>query len=275
MENIYYCYVYLDTRKPGTFEFEDLKFDYEPFYIGKGKNRRSHYHLIYVKRRIDQTFRHHFLRKIKKILEDKLEPEIIFLKRNISEKESYVLETSTIEKIGLSNLTNIFPGGKGGRHNKNFAGKKHSIEAKRKMSIAHKGKLNPMYGDKYFRSKEGSESFSTKTSGEKHHYFNAKRDDKTKEKISKSLMGFEWTDEEKKKRSRGMKKVWEQRKAENIKISNPGTSKKIKLYNAITSKEIILNSQRECSEFFNLDFRTIKKRIRKHEPINNYIISWI
>jgi hypothetical protein len=32
----YYVYAFLDKSKPGNFNYGDLKFDYEPFYIGKG-----------------------------------------------------------------------------------------------------------------------------------------------------------------------------------------------------------------------------------------------
>ena len=43
--NIYYVYAYLDPRKGGKFKYEDIEFDYEPFYIGKGKNSRMIRHL--------------------------------------------------------------------------------------------------------------------------------------------------------------------------------------------------------------------------------------
>jgi hypothetical protein len=44
-KNIYYVYVYLDPRKFGVFEYGSLKFDYEPFYVGKGTNKRMYAHL--------------------------------------------------------------------------------------------------------------------------------------------------------------------------------------------------------------------------------------
>ena len=43
--NIFYTYVYLDPRKPGCYECGEYKFDYEPFYVGKGHDIQYLSHL--------------------------------------------------------------------------------------------------------------------------------------------------------------------------------------------------------------------------------------
>ena len=35
--NIFYNYVYLDPRKSGDYNYDNLYFNYKPIYIGKGK----------------------------------------------------------------------------------------------------------------------------------------------------------------------------------------------------------------------------------------------
>ena len=43
--NKYYIYIYLDPRKPGNYKYNNLCFNYEPIYIGKGKGYRYRGHL--------------------------------------------------------------------------------------------------------------------------------------------------------------------------------------------------------------------------------------
>ena len=43
-DNRFYVYALLDPRKPGRYEYKDICFLYEPFYIGKGKENRCYDH---------------------------------------------------------------------------------------------------------------------------------------------------------------------------------------------------------------------------------------
>ena len=38
----FYVYIYLDPRKPGSFMYNNLEFNFEPFYVGKGTKNRAH-----------------------------------------------------------------------------------------------------------------------------------------------------------------------------------------------------------------------------------------
>jgi hypothetical protein len=48
MDDIFYVYVYLYPRFHWDYVYENLKFEYKPFYIGKGKNNRYLDHLKIV-----------------------------------------------------------------------------------------------------------------------------------------------------------------------------------------------------------------------------------
>lgn len=89
-----------------------------------------------------------FYRAIKKYGWDNFTHEILY--KNLLEKDAKNLEISLIKQYKALNMSyNITDGGDGGRglHGKR---KKHSEEAKRKMSISRKGLFignkNPMYG---------------------------------------------------------------------------------------------------------------------------------
>ena len=180
-DEIFYVYVYLDPRNPGNFIYEDIHFDYEPFYIGKGKNDRITEGL-YNKR--DSKYK---LSKINKIKESNLEVIVYKLYQNITEDEAFKIEIKLIKKIGrkIDNgpLCNFHIGGKGGDNFTNHPNKediinrwletktkngktvseetkeklrlshirrkekglyfKHSAESKNKMSLSHKGTSKP------------------------------------------------------------------------------------------------------------------------------------
>lgn len=152
MEKIYYVYVYLDPEKPGNFKFGDFIFNFEPFYIGKGKGKRKYYHWNYVINDRKSKFSNiHFLNKLKLIESKKYSPLIIEIKSNLTDKESLNLEKKLILLIGRSHLnegplTNITTGGDGiGSYRiRSDKGKKRnplSEEHKKKLSKSHKGKI--------------------------------------------------------------------------------------------------------------------------------------
>lgn len=118
MRHDFYVYVLLDPRKPGNFEYGPLSFDYEPFYVGKGKGKRdrSHFRMGNVRQdaaRIKSPFK---VNKILKILESGLEPVVVRIKQEATERVAFKLEMRAIELIGrkpLGPLTNLTNGGDG------------------------------------------------------------------------------------------------------------------------------------------------------------------
>jgi len=106
--NYYYIYIYLDPRKFGKYKYGKYEFEYEPFYIGKGKNGRW--------KDIKRGRNTYFIRKINKIKKCGLEPIVFKLYENLNEKESFEKEIELIDKIKKTNskiLVNITDGGDG------------------------------------------------------------------------------------------------------------------------------------------------------------------
>jgi len=101
MENNYYIYIYLNPLKPGCYKFDDLIFDFEPIYVGKGKNNRSYDHLRHCQNKNNKSgYRRLFYQKLRKIINSGNLPKIITFKENLSEKEAFILEVMLISKIG-------------------------------------------------------------------------------------------------------------------------------------------------------------------------------
>jgi hypothetical protein len=108
--NIYYVYVYLDTRKPGEYIYGDYSFEYEPIYVGKGKGSRSIRHLKGDNHNIIK------INKINKIIREGFEPKIIKVVEDVTNEEALNKEIELIKLIGRyckeeGPLTNVKPGG--------------------------------------------------------------------------------------------------------------------------------------------------------------------
>jgi len=95
----YYVYVFLDKSKPGEFNYEDLKFEYEPFYIGKGTGDRITTSLLDR----ESPFK---VNKIKKI--QKMGGEILKIKlfENLENDESLQKEIEIIKLVGRRDFKN-------------------------------------------------------------------------------------------------------------------------------------------------------------------------
>lgn len=150
---MFYIYVYLDPRKKGEYNYENNYFEYEPFYIGKGKNRRYYQH-------INDSYRDHInnpkINKIRKIREETGRNPIIHkIIEGLEESEAFNKEKELILLIGRKNietgpLLNLTDGGEGNSGFRILDKKPLSPESKMKLSksmkIAMLGEKNHMFG---------------------------------------------------------------------------------------------------------------------------------
>lgn len=143
--DIFYTYALLDTRKKdGPYVYGEYSFEYEPFYIGKGKGGRFKHHLQNKKKEFDtNTLKRSIICKI--IEETKNDPECIKVVQNLSEHNAFEIEKELIKLIGrrdlnLGPLANLSDGGDGqsGRIPWNV-GITHSPETKAKLSKSRIG----------------------------------------------------------------------------------------------------------------------------------------
>lgn len=143
-EPIFYVYVYLNPLKSGDYNYENLYFEYEPFYIGAGKNGRYLYHLEESKKENFLDSNKHKINIIKQILKNNLEPIIIKLKENLNYEEAfsywekYYIKLIGRDDLGVGPLTNLTDGGDGLIN--------PSEETRNKLSISFKKTFEERYG---------------------------------------------------------------------------------------------------------------------------------
>ena len=120
-----YVYIYLDPRKSGKYVYGNYCFLYEPFYVGKGKGRRLN---------TTSGRNKYFENKINRIEESGLKSIVIKIHKNLSEDDSFILESKLINIIGRKDLNkgpliNFTDGGEG------ISGYIHNDKSKKKISI--------------------------------------------------------------------------------------------------------------------------------------------
>jgi len=133
----FYVYVLLDESKPGNYQYKNIRFNYEPFYVGKGCGVRYKTHTCNYNTKCNK----HKVSKIKKIKNSgyRVIPEKVYT--DLSEKKALLKESELIKIIGrvdnkkgpLTNKNN------GGIENSNF-GKDY----RRAISIGNTGKIRSL-----------------------------------------------------------------------------------------------------------------------------------
>jgi hypothetical protein len=187
----YYVYFFLDLSKPGFYEYDNLYFNFEPFYVGKGNYQR-----IKTSLSRGSNFK---MNKIKKVGKNSI--KVIKIYDNLENEESLLLEKEVIFKIGRRDLdkgplVNLTDGGDGRLTSSHIEEVKmkisntkksqnlsiaHSDETKEILRIKNLGQNNPMFGK--YHTDEVKEKQSLKFSGINHPMFGKKHDEEAIKKI--------------------------------------------------------------------------------------------
>lgn len=174
----YYVYCWVDPRKPGRYCYEGLNFSllYEPFYVGKGKNKRIHRHVLcYGNNKTKNNLMKYLLKMYPK---NEVKTFSIIVNQYLSNDQAIEYEKLYIKTIGkrcdkTGSLTNITDGGEGtscepwnkgkkcpqiGRKGRivinkgksliELVGDDEALRIKKKMSDSKKGKPSPHKGKK-------------------------------------------------------------------------------------------------------------------------------
>jgi hypothetical protein len=180
-----------------------------PFYIGKGKGRRMYHHLTEAKKEVSKETNLHKIRKIQKILDTGLEPEIIVIDSELTDEDAYELEEFMIGWIGrcdmgTGSLTNMSDGGVGGRgvrlygeNNSSFGkrgenspiwGRTHTADELNKMHLSQVGKKLTEEHKAALRKPKSEEGRAAIALARKMSLY--RTSDETKSKLSESTKGI-------------------------------------------------------------------------------------
>ena len=114
----FYVYIFLDPRKPGKFYYGGHYFEFQPYYVGKGKDNRHKCHIkdSQLNSKIN-PYKQNKMRAIMKLGYDPLD-YLIVLWDDLEEKQAMMREMDLIKQIGRFDLktgplTNLTDGGEG------------------------------------------------------------------------------------------------------------------------------------------------------------------
>lgn len=137
---MFYVYVYIDPRKEPT-TINGYTFAGEPFYIGKGKEKRAWTHLKESSSRATNTLKHG---KIQRIRQSGVEPIVELMVTGLSEEDALRLEREWIASIGTKWTIAEIP--RGPLTNMTSGGEGYSLSEEHKAKCARPGEQNGMFG---------------------------------------------------------------------------------------------------------------------------------
>ena len=242
----FYVYIYLNPFIEGEFCYDDLKFSFEPLYVGKGVGNRYRTH-IYDKYLKKDTIKNKML---KEILKNGKEPIIIKMYENLSEDVAFKIERDIIKKIGCliynnGPLTNLTTGGDG------RCGANVTTDTRNKLSECGKRngrlgkKLEEIVGEQ--RAKELKEKSKLRTLNKSYiELYGEKKADTIKKKMSNSQIGKKKiTDDGKKRLSEFNKnKIVSSETKDKISKSLIGHKRNLGKFHTIDTKLKISNSKK-------------------------------
>jgi len=174
----------MDPRKPGPHIFDDVLFNYEPYYVGKGISGRIFDHLR--KKYQNQDRNRHKVNRINLIRKSyDIKKFILKLKVGLFEREAFQLEKELILKIGRLDLStgpllNCNEGGSGADNSK--------YRSYQPLTIEQKNHLRQKLTGRTF-TQEHRRNKSIAQMGPKNHRFGKATSSEIKIRISESLKG--------------------------------------------------------------------------------------
>lgn len=229
----YYVYALVDPRNGA------------PFYIGKGRGRRSKAHAWGCTRGVN-PWKDNI---IDKVAREGFEIDVVFFSNNLSEEDAFITEKVMIRMHGFKKsgglLVNLSNGGEG------QSGYHHTFETKRKISEKVRGTKNGFYGRSHSEESrlEIGAAHRGKTISEEQ-----------REEISKFQRGRKRTKEHRKRISEALKgKTKSPEHARKVGLAHKGKTISIEQRKSISQKhkgkEVSEETRRRMSEAMKLSWK--------------------